>query len=116
MITREQCVAAEKHLAKLMSLRYCVEVDRRVEYQVGPRWTTNKGDALALLVDHLEGYYEARTGAHDHCIVIPNTTDKATVVMLRDHVDKAEALGYAAVLAVTAKLEQASRLDARGRG
>ena len=111
MITREKCVAAEKHLARLMGLRYCVEVDRRVEYEIGPRWTSNKGDALALLTEHLDGYYEASVGDDDHCVVISNTTERATVVRLRDHANKAEALGYAAVLAATAKLEKAMLLE-----
>jgi hypothetical protein len=110
MITREECVAAEMHLAKLMGLRYCVEVDRRVHYEIGPRWTTNGADAFALLTKHLNGYFEAREGAHDHCIVIPNTTERATVVLLRDHLDKSQALAYAAVLAVTAKLEREAKL------
>lgn len=113
MITREECVAAEMHLANLMGLRYGVEVDRCVEYPVGPRWTTNGKDALELLVGHLNGYYEAREGALDHCIVISNATERATVVLLRDHVSKAQALGYAAVLAVTANLEQALKQAAR---
>lgn len=97
------------HLAKLMGLPYRVEVDRCVHYIVGPRWTTNGADAFALLSEHLNGYTEVRQGAEDHCLVFSNTTKQATVVHLRDHLNKAEALGYGAVLAVTAKLEQAAK-------
>lgn len=109
MTTREERIAAEMHLAKLMGLPYRVEVDRRVHYIVGPRWTTNEADAAALLSEHLNGYTEVGQGTEDHSIVISNTTEQATVVLLRDHSSKAEALGYGAVLAVTVKLEQAAK-------
>lgn len=109
MVTSEQYAAAEGALARMLRLPYGKKRDADGSwYNVGPRWTKKPAEAMALLLEHTGGYYEAQQGTPDHCIVIRNHSASETVVYLRDHVDKATALGFAAVLASIVNIRQAS--------
>jgi hypothetical protein len=109
MVSQEEYVAAELHLAKLLNVRPGKDENKGVTQQAGPRWMHSNTDAFALLAEHLEGYYEARKGSAEHCIVVPNQSLEATVVYLRDHATKELALRYAFVKAVIAKALEAAR-------
>lgn len=115
MVTDQERAAAEERLAGFLGLPYGKKRDVDGSwYNVGPRWTTKKAEALDLMLEHTLGYYETRAGTTDHAIVVPSAmgNPKGTVaVYLRDHPGgKSVAFAYAMVLAVTAKLEHEAQL------
>lgn len=112
--TEDKYTVATDLLAKLLDEQFGEQTEGHRTYFTGPRWLKDRGEAFDLMVTYLKGYYEAREGTPEHCIVIGHDFGEAVVVLVRNHGTKARALAYAIVLAVTAiaRGRMQARIDA----